>query len=271
MEKGNEKQTNKRGKKKLLIFLGVLLAIIITLVIVISVIASQNMKAMNRCIDAAINELKANYTVTALDVGEYKEMKMYGIMKFDVEQYDVEELGNLSVMRVNMGFMQMGTFVITPRDKNMPLLSTDYMYILANRKAYLEFYDVVREKDDSYQQLLASLSEALRKYDYLENIETTPAWYAPLLTVTSYKGGGSGADKDLQGMLIDSLQVYLAHSKQLPALTDTEKAEKIAITVDYTDGLIEKGGISTDVFKDQLGAEETKKFFDKVFFGTAVE
>lgn len=271
MEKTNQKQTNKRGKKNLLIFLGILLAIIVTVVIVISVIASKNMKAMNTCIDTAINELKANYTVTALDAGEYKEMKMYGIMKFDVEQYNIKELGNLSVMRVNMGVMQMGTFVITPTDKNMPLLSTDYMYILGNRKAYLEFYDVVNEKDDSYQQLLASLSKVLSNYDYLENIETTPAWYAPLLTVTAYKGGGSDADKDLQGMLIDCLQAYLAHSKQLPALTDTEKAEKIAITINYTDGLIEKGGISTDVFKEQLGAEETKKFFDKVFFGTAIE
>jgi hypothetical protein len=41
--------------------------------------------------------------------------------------------------------------------------------------------------------------------------------------------------------------------------------------VEYTDGLIEKGGISTDVFKNSLGDEETKKFFDSVFFGTAAE
>ena len=39
--------------------------------------------------------------------------------------------------------------------------------------------------------------------------------------------------------------------------------------MDYTDGLIEKGGISTDVFKSALGDDVTKDFFDKVFFGTA--
>lgn len=271
MGKTKSNQTNKRGKKKLFIILGVLLAVIVALVIVISIIASKNMKAMNRCIDAALNELKANYPVTSVDAGEYSELKMYGIMKFDVEQYNIEEVGNLSIMRVNMGVMQMGTLVITPQDKNLPLLSTDYMYILGNRKAYLEFYDVVKEKDDTYQQLLTSLSEVQDKYDYLENVEVTPAWYAPLLTVTSYKSGSFDTDTDLQGMLVDSIQAYLAHSKQLPALTDAQKAEKLAITVEYTDGLIENGGISTDVFKDQLGAEETKKFFDNVFFGTAVE
>lgn len=258
-------------KKVLRIILGIILIIILVLIIVIVVTANKNVKAMNSCIDAVLNELEESYTVTPIDAGEYKEIKMYGIMKFHVEQYDIEELGNLSVMRVNMGVMQMATVVITPQDKNMPLLSADYMYILSNRKAYLEFYDVVKEKDDQYNQLLNALSETLSKYDYLENIETTPAWYANLLTVTSYKGGSFDTDKDLQGMLVDSLQSYLTHSKQLPGLSDVEKAEKLAITVEYTDGLIEKGGISTDVFKDQLGAAETKKFFDRVFFGTAVE
>jgi hypothetical protein len=70
-------------------------------------------------------------------------------------------------------------------------------------------------------------------------------------------------------MLVDSLHVYLEHGKSFPLLSEEDRAQKTAITVAYTDGLIEKGGISTDVFKSQLGNEETKKFFDQVFFGTA--
>jgi len=229
----------------------------------------KNVKAMNNCIDAVLAQLNQNYTVTPCDIGEYKEMKMYGVMKFHVEQYDISEIGNLSIMRVNMGFMQMATVVITPRDKNLPLLSADYMYILSKRKAYLEFYDVVKEKDEVYNQLLVALSQIQSKYDYLENIQTTPAWYQHLLTVTSYKSGSLKQDEDLKDMLIDSIKAYIQHSKQLPFLSETEKAEKLAITTDYTNGLIEKGGISTDVFKKQLGETETKKFFDKVFFGTS--
>jgi hypothetical protein len=70
-------------------------------------------------------------------------------------------------------------------------------------------------------------------------------------------------------MLVDSIHTYLTYGKELPTLTEEEREEKLAITVEYTDGLIEKGGISTDVFKSQLGNEETKKFFDQVLFGTA--
>lgn len=268
--KANHNQnTNKGGKKMLPTILGIIAVIILLIIGFVSITASKNVKAMNSCVDSALNTLQEYYTVTPVDVGDYKEMKINPIMKFHVEQYNIEEIGNLSVMRVNMGMMQMATFVITPSEKNLPLLSADYMYILGNRKSYLEFYDVVKEKDEQYTRLLASIADAHKDYDHLENIETTPAWYAPLLTVTAYKGGKASADRDLENMLIDSLKVYLDHSKQFALLSDEEKKEKLAITVEYTDGLIQKGGISTDVFKKSLGDEATKVFFDNVFFGTA--
>ena len=247
----------------------IILGIILVAVVIVGCIASVNVKAMNSCVDSVLSKLDENYTVTKLDAGEYEQMKLFGIMKFDVDQYEIEQLGNLSIMRVNMGLMQMATAVITPRDKNMPLLSADYMYILTNRKSYLEFYDVVEEKDEMYNKLLSDLSSVQTKYEHLENIETTPAWYQHLLTVTTYKAGKTKADKELETMLIDNLSVYLEHSKQLPALSEEAKATKRDITVNYTDGLIEKGGISTDVFKKALGDEKTKNFFDQVFFGTA--
>ncbi len=262
----------KRSKKKILLtILGIFVGLISIIVIVISVFASENVDAMNACIDAAMAELNEQYTVTPIDAGEYEEMTIYGIMNFHVEQYDIKELGNLSIMRVNMGFMQMATVVITPQDKNMPLLSMDYMYILGNRKCYVEYYDVVATKDEPYQKLLSSLSEVEKKYDYLEDIEASKAWYDHLLTVTYYKGGGSDYDEDFKNMMVDSLSTYLKHANDLPKLSDNERSEKLRITLEYTDGLIEKGGISTDFFKDSLGDEETKKFFDNVFFGTATE
>lgn len=271
METTKHKQVRtKSGKgKRLHMILGIILIIILIVILFVSMIASKNVKAMNSCVDSALAELKKSYTVTPVDVGDYEEMKIYGLMKFHVEQYHIEELGNLSVMRVNMGVMQMATFVITPTDKNLPLLSADYMYILSNRKAYLEFYDVVKEMDGAYKQLLNALSGTLENYTHLENITPSEAWYKHLLTVTSYKSGPTAADSDLEMMLVESLHTYLTHAKQLPLLSEEQKREKLAITVEYTDGLIEKGGISTDVFKKSLGNEETKKFFDNVFFGTA--
>lgn len=263
-------KTKGKGKKVLFGILGGLLALILTAVLAVAVIAGQNVRAMDSCVNAVLSELGSQYTVTPVDPGEYKEMTIAGLMKFRVEQYDIQEIGNLSVMRVNMGVMQMATVVITPQDKNLPLLSADFMYILSNRKAYLEFYDVVAQKDVQYMDLLSRLKEVHENYQHLEDITTSPAWYEDLLTVTVYKGGTTKADADLERLLVDSVHVYLTEGKNFPLLTEEEQLEKKTITVEYTDGLIEKGGISTDVFKSSLGDEETKRFFDLVFFGTAV-
>lgn len=263
---------NKRGKKKIMpIVIGILLIIIGVGMIAVTSIANKNVPAMNSCVDSVLETLDKNYTVTPVDVGDYKEMKVYGIMKFDVEQYHIEELGNLSVMRLNMGIMQMSTIVITPFDKNLPLLSADYMYIMGNRKAYLEFYDVVKEKDDAYNTLMGNLQTVVDKYNHLEDFEATAAWYEHLLTVDAYKSCTDKNDAEIEQMLIESLEAYIAHAKSLPLLSEEEKAEKLAITLEYTNGLVDKGGVSTDVFKKELGVEETKKFFDQVFFGTSAQ
>ena len=264
----NTTPKKKRTGKVLLSVLGVTCSVVLVLGIVIGTIGSKNVKAMNGCVDAVLAKLEENYTITPVDVGEYEEIKVYGIMSFDVEQYDIKDLGNLSVMRMNMGVMQMSTMVFTPQDKNLPLFSTDFIYMLSNRKSYFEFYDLVKEKDDTYMELIANLHDVQVKYGHLENFDVEPTWYAPLLSVASYKGGTSENDADTLAMTLDLLDVYLTHNAQLPLLTEAEKAEKMDITVAYTDGLIEKGGISTDVFKQELGNEVTKHFFDNVFFGT---
>ena len=255
----------------LIIIASIVIIIIVAILSVIGLTAGKNLKAMNQCLDASLSKISDYYTLTKRDAGEYEKIKLYGILNFDADQYEIEELGNLSVMRVNMGFMQMATLVITPRDRNLPLLSADYMYIMGNRKAYLEFYDVVGQKDEQYQTLLTELSNQLAKYEELENITPSEAWYEHLLTVTAYKAGKADADAVLQEMLTDCLVTYLKQSQQFPLLEASARQEKLRITKEYTDGLIEKGGISTDVFKSALGEEETTRFFDNVFFGTLAE
>ena len=262
------KKTHKLKKLLKRILLG-LLAVVVILAGIVAVIADKNMNAMNHCVDAAMTALNNHYTVTPIDPGEYDHLTLYGLLKFKVEQYNIEGIGNLSIMRVNMGLMQMSTLVITPCDRNLPLLSTDFMYILTNRTVYVEFYDVVAEKDDAYITLLEELDTAIDTYHLLEDVPITPTWYTPLLTVGAYKNGGFNEDSLFEQMLVDCLNVYLEDSKNLPMLTDEERAEKIEITEEYTHGLVEKGGISTDVFKSALGDDITKDFFDRVFFGTA--
>ena len=259
---------NQKGKKKVFLICGIFIGILICGIISVVIIANINVKAMNSCAANALEIVENNFNVKKIDLGEKSLMKLNGGMKFQVEQYDIENLGNLSIMKMNMGLMQMLTFVITPVYENMPLLSADFMYILGTRKAYLEFYDVVESKNSLYVGLLTKLQSEIDKYADLKSIEASEAWYKDLLTVTCYKSVKPKNDVDIQSLLGDALTTYLEYAKILPNLSDDEIVIKKKITQNYTDGLIEKGGISTDVFKKSLGDAATKIFFDEIFFGT---
>ena len=248
--------------------LGIILSVILCLVLCVAIIANINVKSMNTCSKNALTIVEKHFGIKKIDLGEKSIMKLNGMMKFQLEQYDIENLGNLSIMKMNMGLMQMLTFVITPIYENMPLLSADFMYILGTRKAYLEFYDVVKNKDSIYVELLSKLQNVIDKYDNLKSIEASEAWYKDLLTVTCYKGVKPKNDSEIQTLLVDSIDTYLSYAKKMPDLSVEDIAAKKAITLKYTNGLIEKGGISTNVFKKSLGDESTKVFFDNIFFGT---
>ena len=262
---GNEKTK----KKKLPYVLLVIVVVIGAVAALICVNASKNMKVMNDTVDAGLQTLSECAEITPLDAGEYEQIKIYGLMKFDVSQYEVKDLGNLSVMKVNMGFMQMVSFVITPYEKNMPLLSMDFMYMFGKRKSYAEFYDLVEDTSSpEYTIVLDAIRGFEAGYADMENIETEPAWYDDLLTVAMHKAGKRNDDDRIKGMFCDAISTYMNSANELEKLDDTAKKKKLEITQEYSDNLISKGGVSTDVFKKALGEETTKDFFDKVFFGT---
>ncbi|MBO7395418.1 MAG: hypothetical protein J6U16_04805 [Ruminococcus sp.] len=266
-----EKTVKKKGKLKkvlLTVFL-VIILVIGTLAGFIAVNASKNMKVMNSTLDEGMQTLSEYGDITPVDAGEYKEIKMYGIIKFNVSQYEIEKLGNLSVMKVNMGMMQMVSYIITPYEKDMPMLSMDFMYILGNRKAYAEFYDLTADNTTpEYKNVMDNISMLAATYSDLEDIPTEPAWYDDLLNFALHKAGKKHDDNEIKQMFSDAISTYMENAALLEQLSNEAAAEKLEITQKYCDDLVANGGVSTDVFKKNLGDEKTKDFFDKVLFGT---
>ena len=119
---------NKKGKKKHILrtVLLVVFAIILAIAIYVAVQAGRNVEQMDLCADTVIADVESAYNLTPVDCSEFENLTVYGIMKFKVEQYDVEDLGNLCVMRANCGVMQMLTVTLTPSKIDKPLLSVDY-------------------------------------------------------------------------------------------------------------------------------------------------
>ena len=264
--------SGKKIKRRYIVML-ILLAVIALIVGFFAICAHKNKKVMQRTIDESMEILSSHFHVKELDPGEYAGIRVYGLMKFNVRQYDIEEIGNLSVMTTNMGFLQMASFVVTPFEKNLPLLSMDYMYFPGSRKAYNEVYDLVADKDSpEYQQVLETMKGLYETGKPLADMPRGELpWYDDLLTVKLYKSGKAKQDDEIRGLFCDAVGRYAECAESLPVLSEDEQAAKRQITQEYSDNLIEKGGVSTDVFKKALGPETTKDFFDRVFFGAVRE
>ncbi len=261
----------KKIRKGIGIFFLILLLLVIVLVIVLNVIGSKNKKVMYEMIADGLSRVQEDYTVTQLDAGEYTDMRFYGIMKFHVDQYRVEELGNLSVMTADMGFMQMVSFMITPTEKNVPLCTLDFMYILNNRKSYVEFYDLAGDTGSAeYSAVQAALQGLVDRWRDVEELAVEPHWYDTYLKVFMHKQLKKDDEARNSQLFADALDTYLAETERLEKSSDEIVRRQIGFTKVYSDGLIEKGGVSTDVFKKALGEDKTRDFFDRVFFGTAL-
>ncbi len=263
-------KTNKKSKKKriLLTVLFAILAIILAVVIYVMVQAKHNVKQMNLCADTVIEDIKSSYKLTSVDCSEFEDLTVYGIMKFQIEQYDVADLGNLCVMRANCGVMQMLTVTLTPAKIDMPLFSVDYMYMLGNRTAYVEIYDLHIGESQVREDTVEKLKSINDQFSNLADTIPSSAWYDSIRTAGSYKKVAAKEDDNLLKMLEDYLNEYLSGAQKIELLPEDKIPEKLDVMESYTHRLISEGGISTDVFKEELGEEKTYKFFDNVMFGT---
>ncbi len=265
-----EKSKSRKGFKVIKTILVVLLVLIVLIVGFIGFNSIRNAKSMNKLIDESLAEISKHYNVEPVSAEGYDEIRIYGIMNFHVKHYNIEDVGNLLVMNVNAGFMQMASIIITPKEKNLPMLSSDYMYILGNRKSYLEYYNLVENaEDEKYTSMMDGFADVLKNYSQYEEDERGEYWSDSLVTVGAYKLSKPSDDDTLKQMMLDSLNAYLSASKNLPQLDEDARNGKIAVTKEYTENLIKNGGISTDAFKEHLGEDKTRDFFDKVMFGTA--
>ncbi len=228
-----------------------------------------NSMRMNKDINDTLELISKYYTVTPVDTGGYSSMNITDTLSFDVQQYEVEGYGNLSIMKAD-GAQQMSTIILTPYNKELPLISTDYMYNGEGRINYVEFYEVCADADDKgYKQVLGGLSVLGERYSGLKNVVPASGWQDNIRPFGLYKMTDRNSDYDTSSMLADSFRTVLESSLNLPELTDEQKAQKHMVIQQYCDNLVDMGGISTDMFKMAMGAEKTKDFFNNVLFGTA--
>ena len=204
--------------------------------------------------------ISKKFPLTALPVGEMSTLKANG-MTFSIQAYTAKGLGHVSVMTAKgfFGLMKMDTLIINPLALDLPLYSYDRIYAMGNDTLIVELYDTFLQKTD--MQALESV-----KIGYADLPERDPGehWYDSIkLKESISKKGKKAHTARFDELTIAHLQAYLDTS--VNGANAEQKREKASI---YVNGLLEKGGPSTDVFKKSIGVEKTAALFQNVLFGT---
>jgi hypothetical protein len=208
-----------------------------------------------------LNIIKGRFPLTEIDCGEFSKMKVSG-MNFEIKAFRAEGLGHISIMCASgfMGLMRMDTLIINPKEIDLPLYSYDRIFAMGNDTLITELYDTVLG-DYSDESIIKV------KDSYTDLAERDPGehWYDEIKLPSSIsKKGKKNHTARLDELTIKHFEAYLG-SGNTPVSDRKAKQDKARV---YVNGLIEKGGPSTDVFKKSIGEKKTRELFDGILFGT---
>ena len=206
-----------------------------------------------------ITDIKKKYTLTPIDSSEFDGIKISG-MKFDIKAYEAEGLGHVSTMSAKgfFGLMKMDTLIIFPKDVDFPLFSYDRIHAAGNDTLIVEFYDTLLDSCD-----LGSIAKIKEGYSGFKKYEAGERWYDSIKLPESI--GLKGKKKD-SPQCEDCCSEYLKALLDIPAKPVTDFEAKKVKSSAYSEGLLENGGVSTDVFVKNLGKEKTAKLFREILF-----
>ena len=206
-----------------------------------------------RDMDAAA-VLKERFELREITPEKYRTMGS-PMMRFLLEQYEVDGLGNLCVLRTKamLGLMKLVTVVVTPSSgKNVPFLLIDTMDMGKKHLCYVEYYDCTAAGADR-DLLLAAGAPYADVEDYAEK----PAWYVSERMAGSLIKTGDRAR--LEQMARDALAAYREQVAAAPV-----KAENIPGLRAFQRRMVREGNPSTAALTRTLSKEGAEAFFQTV-------
>lgn len=215
-----------------------------------------------------LNKIKSKFDIKQLDINfkeEFYYPKSIHLLKFNIEQYEIKNLGNLAILKgKGLGIMKMLTVVFTPSiTKDIPLVIIDFIKMANKRTVFIEFYTNHIIQKDSINGLENRLEKLNIKYEYIENYIERINWYTTLRNkYSALKKSTKKYDKILYEMVLENLEEYLSYVQNIKI----ESKEKNTKLETFINDLIYKGNPSTSVLEKALGKEETIKLFKEIIF-----
>ena len=211
-------------------------------------------------VDVFLGIIGKKYPLKEVDAGDFAAIKASG-MKFAVKAFDAEGLGRVSVMSAKgfFGLMKMDTVIVNPLFADLPLYSYDRILAMGNDTLIIELYDTLLGGFDEEK-----LTGIAKKYESIPGRDPGEHWYDSIKLGSSVsKKAKKDRSSEINALAREHFEAFV--EAPAPGVTDLEAKKKKAAV--YVDGLLEKGGPSTDAFIKAIGADRTRELFRKVLFG----
>ena len=229
-----------------------------------------NSKRIDERLEAGLALLREHYEVQECEIDPAFVNPVVAGRPNHVQRFDIRGVGNLLMMTAkDVEENQLSSFVIMPYYKNLPLFSTDYVYTGDKRFFLIEVYDLSVGHDEAYLAGIDAFSQCAKDWDDMPAFPTQPRWYDDVRPVCVAKAPSVEQDELSIQRFLDELSVFVEMEAAAEPLSAEDRARKWQVNKDYSDGLIDQGGVSTDMWTEALGAENVRRFFDEVFFGPA--
>ena len=225
-----------------------------------------NIANIEKRTNAGLERLKKDYELKEIDVGDLEEIPIMDDV-YKVKQYEIVGVGNLLVMKSSKpGQMQMDTFTLTPYLKNLPLFTTDYMYIGEKRMFLNEIYNLVDYQDDLYKGFIDKFAENSSITEDLDDMPMQECWYDDIRPVLVAKEATPEDDDLIVRQFLANLETFIEMEKASPKLDKQALQAKWECNHEYARRLVDDGGVSTERFVESIGDEKTKEFYFSIFF-----
>ena len=229
-----------------------------------------NKKRIDERLEAGLALLREHYAVEECEIDPAFQNPNVGGRPNHVRRFDVKGVGNLLTMTAkDVDSNQLSTFVLMPYFKNLPLFSTDYVYNDDKRFFLIEIYDLSIREDDTFKRGIDAFAKHAKAWDDMPEFPTQPRWYDKIRPVCVAKAPALEQDELACSRFLEMLDLFVEMEQAADPLAGDELAQKWQKNKGYSDGLVDQGGVSTDMWTAALGAENVRRFFDEVFFGPA--
>ncbi len=230
-----------------------------------------------------MHNLKQEYKAEPFDFGEYllgSLSEIYGVKKndigkdarmakkgltFETSSYEVAGLGHFCVVRMSamLGLMRMETAILSPFDKDVPLLNIDWVHTPIKETQLAELYDV--QLSPYPKEHLAGFERIKENDSDLPDYASGSAhWYDSILYPCSYSKTGKHIQTRAFRAVKAYIETFISQIEFVPNCDEVLKKKKIH---EFAETLFLQGGPAVNQVKKLFGEETAKRLILNHMYG----